>query len=208
MMEPSDPGYEASFPTLTHVEIRRRTPLGTQTGVAKGEVLFDQGDRNRSFFVVLEGSTEIVSPGLECESRIMVYHPGQFRGEVDMLLGRPSLVRARAVTDGALLEVRPTILHRIVETDTELGEILLRAFGNRRARLVSSHFGGLVLIGSRFSGNTLRLKEFLTRNNQPFAYLDLETDAAVKQLFENFALSVADIPVVILPQPAGTSQSE
>ena len=59
------------------------------------------------------------------------------------------------------------------------------------------------MIGSRFSGNTLRLKEFLTRNNQPFAYLDLETDAAVKQLFENFALSVADIPVVICRnQPA------
>lgn len=157
MMEPSDPGYEASFPTLSHAEIRRLTPFGTQTGVAKGEVLCDQGDRNRSFFVVLEGSTEIVSPGLECESRITVYHPGQFTGEVDMLLGRPSLVRARAVTGGALLEFRPTILRRIVETDTELGEILLRAFGNPRARLVSSHFGGLVLIGSRVSGNTLRL---------------------------------------------------
>lgn len=71
MMELSDPGYEASFPTLSHAEIQRLTPYGTQRGVAKGEVLFDQVDRNRSFFVVLEGH-EIVSP--EGESRITVCH--------------------------------------------------------------------------------------------------------------------------------------
>jgi thioredoxin reductase (NADPH) len=175
MIEPDDPGYEGSFPTLSDAQIERLSPFGTRRSVATGEVLFDQGDRNRSFFVLLEGGLEIVSPGLEGESRITVYHPGQFTGEVDMLLGRPSLLRARAVTDGSVLEIRPTVLRQIVETDTEIGEILLRTFSNRRARLVSSHFGGLVLIGSRFSGDTLRLKEFLTRNNQPFAYLDLET---------------------------------
>ena len=203
MTEPSDPGYEASYPKLGRAEIERLTPFGTRRSVVKGEVLFDQGDGSRSFFVVLEGSLEIVSPGLDGESRITVYHPGQFTGEVDILLGRPSLVRARAITDGSVLEIRPTILRQIVETDTEIGEILLRAFGNRRAHLVSNHFGGLVLIGSRFSSDTLRLKEFLARNDQPFAYLDLETDAAVKELLEKFAFSVADIPVVICRnQPA------
>lgn len=90
MTEPHDPEYEASFPTLSHEEIERLTPFGTRRGVAKGEVLFDQGDRNRSFLVVLEGSLEIVSPGLDGESRITVYHAGQFTGEVGMLLGRPS----------------------------------------------------------------------------------------------------------------------
>jgi thioredoxin reductase (NADPH) len=203
MTEPSDPGYEASYPKLGRAEIERLTPFGTRRSVVKGEVLFDQGDGSRSFFVVLEGSLEIVSPGLDGESRITVYHPGQFTGEVDILLGRPSLVRARAITDGSVLEIRPTILRQIVETDTEIGEILLRAFGNRRAHLVSNHFGGLVLIGSRFSSDTLRLKEFLARNDQPFAYLDLETDAAVKELLEKFAFRVADIPVVICRnQPA------
>jgi thioredoxin reductase (NADPH) len=203
MTEPGDPGYEASYPKLGRAEIERLTPFGTRRSVVRGEVLFDQGDRSRSFFVVLEGSLEIVSPGLDGESRITVYHPGQFTGEVDILLGRPSLVRARAITDGSVLEIRPTILRQIVETDTEIGEILLRAFGNRRAHLVSNHFGGLVLIGSRFSSDTLRLKEFLARNDQPFAYLDLETDAAVKELLEKFAFSVADIPVVICRnQPA------
>ena len=203
MTEPSDPGYEASYPKLGRAEIERLTPFGTRRSVVKGEVLFDQGDGSRSFFVVLEGSLEIVSPGLDGESRITVYHPGQFTGEVDILLGRPSLVRARAITDGSVLEIRPTILRQIVETDTEIGEILLRAFGNRRAHLVSNHFGGLVLIGSRFSSDTLRLKEFLARNDQPYAYLDLETDAAVKELLEKFAFRVADIPVVICRnQPA------
>ena len=203
MTEPSDPRYEASYPKLGPAEIERLTPFGKRRSVVEGEVLFDQGDRSRSFFVVLEGSLEIVSPGLDGESRITVYHPGQFTGEVDILLGRPSLVRARAITDGSVLEIRPTILRQIVATDTEIGEILLRAFGNRRAHLVSNHFGGLVLIGSRFSSDTLRLKEFLARNDQPFAYLDLETDAAVKELLEKFAFSVADIPVVICRnQPA------
>ena len=58
-------------------------------------------------------------------------------------------------------------------------------------------FGRVQLIGSRHSAGTLALQEFLTRNNQPYAYLDVDHDADVQKALDGFGVGVDDIPVVI-----------
>ena len=52
------------------------------------------------------------------------------------------------------------------------------------------------MIGSRFSQDTFRVREFLARNRLPFTWLDLEWDPQVKQLLEQFRVTEADTPVV------------
>jgi thioredoxin reductase (NADPH) len=47
------------------------------------------------------------------------------------------------------------------------------------------------------SPGTLRIKEFLTRNGHPYAYIDLEHDTAVQELLDRFHVAVADVPVLI-----------
>src|SRR4051812_44594998 len=170
------------FPRLTADQIARLQPLGVRRRVVAGEVIFDQGAMRRSFYVVLEGGLEIVSPAPGGEVQITVEEPGQFTGEVDMLSGRPSLVRARAITDGELLEIDPANLHRLVQIDAELSEILLRAFANRRVELVANALGDVVLIGSRHCADTHRLNAFLARNGHPHTYLEVERDAGVQAL--------------------------
>ena len=111
--------------------------------------------------------------------------------------GRPGLVRARALTESELLEIDVATLRHIVQTDTELSEIFLRAFVRRRAMLIAQSFGDLVLIGSRFSADSLRLKEFLARNGQPYTYFELERDSSVQAMLENFGISPQDVPVLV-----------
>jgi thioredoxin reductase (NADPH) len=74
----------------------------------------------------------------------------------------------------------------LIVTDPELSQVLLRAFILRRALLMKRSAGNVVLIGSRHSAGTLALQEFLTRNNQPYTYLDADHDAGVQTTLEGF----------------------
>jgi thioredoxin reductase (NADPH) len=147
--------------------------------------------------VVLTGALEAVLPAGEGESHIRLHQPGDFTGELDMLSGRPSLVRARTAEPSELLEIDPARLRNIVQNDPELGEFLLRVFVRRRVALISRAMGDVSLIGSRYSADTLRLKEFLSRNGHPFTYLELEQDPAVEGLLNRFDIRAEDVPVLI-----------
>jgi thioredoxin reductase (NADPH) len=85
----------------------------------------------------------------------------------------------------------------LVQTDAELGEILMRAFILRRAELITAGVGDTVLIGSKYSADTLRIKEFLMRNGHPYSYIDLEHDPDVQNMLDSFRLAASEIPVVI-----------
>ncbi len=197
MTESVDTARDAMFPKLTAAQIARLASLGSRRAVAEGEVVVDQGASRRSLFVVLKGRLDVVSPTRDGENHITVHEPGQFTGEVNMLAGRPSLVRTRAAEASELLEIDPATLRHIVQTDTELSEIFLRAFLRRRSTLIARAWGDILLIGSGYSADTLRLKEFLSRNGHPYTYLDVERDSDVQELFEHFGIGLQDIPVLI-----------
>jgi thioredoxin reductase (NADPH) len=185
------------FPELTAAQLRRISSLGERRSVRKGEILFEVGEQNTKFFVVIEGAIEVVRPLGEREEPVVLHGPGQFTGEINMLSARRSLVRGRAVGDGSVIAIDRERLRALVQRDAELSEILMRAFILRRVGLLAQVDNELVLLGSPHSGATLRLKEFLTRNAQPFTYHDIEGDPAVQALLDRFHVGVSEIPVVL-----------
>jgi thioredoxin reductase (NADPH) len=185
------------FPQLTPAQVARIAAVGARRGVKAGEMIYRVGDRNTSFFVILEGAVEVVRPVAEGEAPVVVYGPGQFTGEINMLSARRSLVSARAAKDGEVIEVDRDHLRTLVQRDPELSEILMRAFILRRVKLIAQETSGLVLIGSRHSASTMGIREFLTRNAQPFSYQDVESDPAVQAMLDRFQISTADVPVLI-----------
>jgi thioredoxin reductase (NADPH) len=185
------------FPKLTAAQLDRLRPLGRPRRFAAGEVLYERGAAKRAFYVLLEGRVEAVSPARVGEERITVHGAGEFLGELDMIVGAHSLAQARAVDASALLEIDLADLRRIVQTDAELSELFLRAFTLRRAHLIANTLGGVVLIGSSHSADTLRLKAFLVRNGQPHVYMDVERDREVDALLEHFHIGPAEIPVMM-----------
>ena len=198
MSEPSATDRrDQMFPRLTPHQIDRLREMGKRRTVARGEVLYDQDAAIPQFYVILSGTLEIVEPLDGKELPITVAGPGEFTGEMNMLLGRRSLVRARMKEPGEVLVLSPDVLRKLVQADTELSEIFLRAFILRRVALIAKTPGDAVLIGSSHSAATLRIREFLTRNGQPHAYLDVEKDPSVQALFDRFGLKIDDVPVVI-----------
>src|SRR5262249_7627205 len=191
--EPGVPESEI-YPTLTAAQIERLAPLGRERRFVVDEILFEQGSTNRPLTIVLEGEIEILT---DRETLVTVHRPGNFSGEVDLIAGHPAIVRARARRAGRVLEVPAERVRSLVLTDPELSQIFLRAFILRRALLMTRRAGNVVLIGSRHLSSTLTLQEFLTRNNQPYAFLDADHDPGVQSTLEGFGVGVADVPVVI-----------
>jgi thioredoxin reductase (NADPH) len=189
--------FERVFPKLTPAQVSRVAAHGQARRVESGEVLVEPGDRTMRFFVVKEGAVEIVRPSGDSETLIAVCEAGQFTGEANMLSGQRSLVRLRASRPGEMIELDRERLLALVQTDSELSDILMRAFILRRVELIAQGLGDVVLVGSNNSPGTLRLREFLTRNGHPYASVDVEKDADVQELLDRFQVRVEDVPIAI-----------
>jgi thioredoxin reductase (NADPH) len=195
---PETPDQNASmFPVLDDAQIARLRPFGEERQARPGEIIFDQGDENHGVFVVLSGSIELIGVSGSDEAVLRTASRGSFTGEVNLLSGRRSLVRCRAREASSLLEIGRANLRRILETDFTLGEIFLRAFLLRRSYLIGHSVGDALLIGSNHSSDTLRLREFLSRNGHPHTYVDVDRDPDVQAVLDQFAVRVTDIPVLI-----------
>jgi thioredoxin reductase (NADPH) len=188
---------EHVFPTLTPAQVTRVAAHGHLRQVQSGEVLVEAGDLTTRFFVVKEGQLDIVRPSGAAEELVAGLRAGQFTGEVNMLSGRRGLVRIRVSEPGEAIELDRENLVALVQTDSELSEIFMRAFILRRVEIIAQGLGDVVLVGSSHSPGTLRLREFLTRNGHPYASIDVERDAGVQELLDRFHVGVEDVPVVI-----------
>ncbi len=188
---------EEVFPTLTEAQIARIERYGRRRTVTAGEVLIESGETARPFFVILEGEIEAVLPEYPDRAVVTVGGHGQFTGEINTLTGRSAIVRIRVSKPGEFIELDRNQMMALVQTDAEIGEIVMRAFILRRLGFVRAGVGDVVLIGSVHSADTVRIKEFLMRNGHPYNYLDLERDAEVEQLMKAFKVSAVEIPVVI-----------
>jgi len=188
---------ERLFPRLSPAQIARIATHGRVRRVQSGDVLLDVTDRLARFFVVVSGEIEVVRVSGDAVERVAVFRPGQFTGEVNLLSGRRALVRIRASESGEVIEVDRDQGLALVQTDSELSEVLMRAFILRRAELIARGIGDVVLVGSSHCAGTLRVKEFLTRNGHPHSYLDLDGDPGVQDLLDRFHVATRDVPVLI-----------
>jgi thioredoxin reductase (NADPH) len=185
------------FPKLTDAQLQRIGRYGEQRHVPAGEILYDQGASALGIHVVLGGAVEIVRPGILGEELITVQRAGEFTGEVNVLAGRRALVRARMIEEGDVVVIGPQGLRRLIQEDSGISEVLMRAFILRRVALIAGGLGDATLIGSAHSAGTLRLQEFLTRNAHPYTFVDVDRDADVQALLDRFHVGVEDVPIVI-----------
>ena len=188
---------DQTFPTLTDAQIARIAAHGTPQHVEAGDVLARAGDPITHFYVVMSGAVEGVQLRDNGDIRIRTLHAGQFTGEVSMLSGRRALVTLRVCESGEVLQVDRDKLLDLVQTDAELSEIFVRAFLLRRVRLLTGGFADVVLVGSNHSSDTLRIKEFLTRNAHPYTSIDPDRDSGIQELLDHFRFSIGDLPVLI-----------
>ncbi len=189
--------HDVAFALLTARQITALRAWGTERVTTAGEVLFAEGATNFPFSVVLAGTVEILSGYPDRIEMVTVHQAGEFVGDADLLTGRASLVTARVGEAGSVLEIVPEQFRRVIAELPELSETLLNAFLMRRALLVGEGYGGIKIVGSRFSPAAHALREFATRNSIPFTWLDLETDSQAEILLRELGVSASETPLVM-----------
>src|ERR1700761_3758641 len=162
-----------------------------------GDILVNVRDRLFKFFIVTAGEIEIVDYSGEAPRVVTVHRKGQFTGDISHLTGTPAIFSAIARGDCEVFEVSGEALRHVLNQCPSLSDIILQAFIARRQLMRESpDFVGLRVIGSRYSPDTFRVRDFLSRNRVLFTWVDLETDPQVDRLLKEFGVTEADTPVV------------
>ncbi|MCW3493323.1 FAD-dependent oxidoreductase [Microbacterium sp. SSM24] len=171
---------------------------GERKRLPRGSELFCAGDRDCGLFVVLDGQVRVVQDDDQGRGPrlIAVHERGRFVGDLSMLTGQAVYVTAVAQADVEVLEIPYDRLKEAVTGSPALGDLILRAFILRRS--IHADLGiGLRIIGSRYSADTRRLRDFASRNRVPYHWEDLEEDAAAESTLQAFDISPDETPLVI-----------
>jgi thioredoxin reductase (NADPH) len=187
----------AAAATLDASDIAVVAELGARRQVSEGEYLYREGDVTYDFFVLTSAEVDIVVTVDGRENTIVRHGPGRFLGELNMLSGLRAFVSARVVTAGEVIVVPRDRLRQLIATKPLLGDTILAAFVARRDVLMTGAAPSIRVIGSQFSPESSRVREFLVRTRLPHQWLDPDRDPQVEDLLRGFGIAANELPVVI-----------
>jgi thioredoxin reductase (NADPH) len=190
------PDLYGAFPRLTSEQIEALTAYGERRRTRSGELLYREGDPESDFFVILEGKVAIAEGSGDEERVISVHGPGRFLGELNLLTGQAVFVTAVVREPGEVLAVPLERLRQLLRQNQALGDLIMRAYLLRRSLLIELG-AGFKVVGSQFSPDTRRLREFGARNRLPHRFIDLEEDKAAEALLRQLGVRTDETPIVI-----------
>jgi len=172
---------------LSYDELRRRAnaPLperlvarleahGERRFVEAGEALYRTDDRRYPFVYALSATLRICDPtGMV----LGVMAPGQFTGDLALLLGQTAFADCIVLEPGEVLVIPQPEIMELVQVDPEIGDLLLPAFAARRLMQIERHQGTLMLIGPDEAPALRRVTLYAERNRIPYRWID-PTDPA------------------------------
>jgi thioredoxin reductase (NADPH) len=189
-----------TFPVLSADEIARMHRFGRQRRFADGERVLETGKPSPGIYVVLSGGIRITGrDGHGADLEVVAHGPGSFSGELSQLSHKPSFVDGVAKGETLTLEIDAEQLHALLVAEAALGEKLMRAMILRRVALIEAGAGGPVLVGSAFSADVARLRNFLSRNGIPHQLLDPAADTDAQAFIQRYAPQPEQLPLAVCP---------
>ena len=161
-----------------------------------GETLVAVGARDQNCHVILSGEVEVLYFSSGERQVLGKIGPRELMGEVSLLSGRASSLSKVAKGDVEVFEISSETLRRMIDEEPKLGNILLAAFIARAQILRDLNLSPLQVIGSRFSADTFRIRDFFAKNRVFFSWIDIESDPHMEELFKRLNISEGDTPVV------------
>jgi thioredoxin reductase (NADPH) len=192
------PDLHGAYPRLDEAQIAALEAGGERRATEREEVLFHEGDRqDYDFYIVLGGRVAVLDGyGAPDERWIAIHGPGRFLGELSLLVGQPPFLSTVVQEPGEVVRVPVEHVREVVAGDPALGDMILRAYLIRRSLLIDLGVG-LRIVGSRYSPDTRRLRDFAARNRLPHRWINLEDDPEAEALLQALGVAPEETPVVI-----------
>ena len=191
--------YPAAFPAFNTAQLQALGPHARSQRYAPGEALFSVGERQFRFYVLKSGRIALIDRSATGDLRTLAIHEqaGEFIGDMANLAGNPARAGAVALGVTEVYEIDPEGLRRLLSENPALSDVILSGLIARQRILEDlEHFAGLRVIGSRFSYDTVRIREFLAKNRVLFTWTDTEEDPTTDRLLQRFGLQIEETPVL------------
>ncbi|GAA3452307.1 FAD-dependent oxidoreductase [Dactylosporangium matsuzakiense] len=192
------PDRVGGYPSLDETQVAALSAEGRRHRTRAGEVLVHAGEEHYDFIAVLAGTVSEVDGSGDGERSVAVHGPTRFLGELSLIAGQAAARTLRVREPGEVLRVPADRLTSVVERNPALGDLILKAYLSRRV-LLMGRVGGLRLIGSRFSLDSRRLRDFVACNHIACQWVDLERDPDAEALLCGLHVRPEQTPVVIGP---------
>ncbi len=191
---------DRSAPVFTSAELADLASFGEERPVAKGDVLFRAGDASFDLHVVLEGEVEVVRIGSGQEEAVVAtFGPAEFVGEMTLLTGQVRYMTGRVTKAGRVLVIEQQALRELMARRPALSDKIFTAMIARRERLRRNEAASAIsIVGSRFSPEAMRLREFADHAGLAYTWIDLE-ETELGPSLEAINLAPEDTPAVVMP---------
>lgn len=121
------------FESFTELELRQLIEVGCRRRLRESEVLFREGDPGDGFYIVLSGTVEVYVEKINKHLNNLV--PGQFFGELSLMLGIPRTASVRAVEDTILFAINHKGFEQLLREHPELSEVIVQEFAKHQEEL-------------------------------------------------------------------------
>jgi thioredoxin reductase (NADPH) len=163
-----------------------------------GEYLIHEGEPT-PFFVVMDGTTEVLKDVMGRRTEVSEHKPGDFFGELAILMATSAPASVRAKTACHLARLDPQHLHELIRRSPEFSEVILQTL-NERVQVVQKYMLSLPssrvqIVGSKFDDDCREIRTFLSMNRIPYEWADRNRSAHPTPTDQ--ACEVASLSVVV-----------
>ena len=163
---------ELTFPLLSDEELAAVEKCGRRERFEATQWLYEAGQRELPFFVVVEGALSVIDTSGEHERLVVEIGVRGFVGEMSVLAERAAIVACRAEAGASVIRLTVADVRRLLVSATSLGEKWMEALLRRRERFLNSDYEGLRVFGAHDDPATLQLREFMHRNGVLHRWID------------------------------------
>ncbi len=177
MFTPEELRQAKIFACLNETECARLAHTIADVRLEPGEWVFREG-APALFYVLLEGSLRIVLDvhGKQTEFPQYELKPGEFLGEVPLLLGTPTFGSLRAQTSCRIARLDKQQFHHLIRDSKEARTMILETLGERllliQQRSLSLPTSRVLIFGRNRNEDCLSIREFLSANRIPYEWVD------------------------------------
>jgi len=162
-----------------------------------------------SFFALLEGRVAVIKSVAGRDRQVTTFGPGDYFGEVPLLLGSAAVASIRALEPVRLMRLEPADFHDLITHCRVLNTEILRTMAYRvgvlQDLIIETPVASVTVVGRQHDLRCLELRDFLSRNGVIFAWRDLDDSSAVDRLVDEGIVPAAENGSSALPVAFATT---
>src|SRR5579875_2970786 len=164
---------------LPESQLQRMANGAADLHLNTGEWVIREGEEPW-FFVLVEGSLELHKIIGGKEHAVYSYKPGDFFGEVPLLLGSPAFASVRAKEPSRIMKIDRVLFKELLDSSKDCRDLVMQTMSNRlnslQDRVLDYPVARVLVVGSQYDTDCRDIRTFLSVNRIPYEWVDRERE--------------------------------